>query len=121
MAQRQATAPSRETGSRVPSKIVDKNTGKCYRTGKMLGKVRADDTLRSRPAAAVECSCGCCGCCYCECLLTDSTVFAALQGGFATAYQCTCVSSGEEKAVKVVARSSIRDSKSKQKVRAAPL
>ena len=39
------------------------------------------------------------------------------QGGFATAYQCTCVSSGKEKAVKVVSRASIRDSKSKQKVR----
>ena len=44
MAHRQTTARPRETGSRVPSKIVDKNTGKCYRTGKMLGKVRADGT-----------------------------------------------------------------------------
>jgi hypothetical protein len=43
-----------------------------------------------------------------------------LQGGFATAYQCSCLNSGTEKAVKVVARSSIRDSKSKQKVSAAP-
>ena len=38
---------SRDRGARVPSKIVDKNTGKAYRTGKMLGKVR----LRSLPIA----------------------------------------------------------------------
>ena len=52
--------------------------------------------------------------------LTASAAGLLLQGGFATAYQCTCLSSGTEKAVKVVARSSIRDSKSKQKVSAAP-
>ena len=39
---------SRDRGARVPSKIVDKNTGKAYRTGKMLGKVR----LRSLPIAS---------------------------------------------------------------------
>jgi hypothetical protein len=37
-------------GSRVPSKIVDKNTGKTYRTGKMLGKVRG--RRRAWPANA---------------------------------------------------------------------
>jgi hypothetical protein len=35
-----ARQSSRDRGSRVPSKIVDKNTGKTYRTGQMLGKVR---------------------------------------------------------------------------------
>ena len=53
--------------------------------------------------------------------LTAACPLLALQGGFATAYQCTCLGSGTEKAVKVVARSSIRDSKSKQKVSAALL
>ena len=40
------------------------------------------------------------------------------QGGFGTAYQCTCLASGKEKAVKVVARSAIHGAKEMQKVRA---
>lgn len=40
---------------------------------------------------------------------------AVSQGGFATAYSATCVSSGKERAIKVVTRASISQSKSKQK------
>ena len=55
MAHRQPTArhTSRDRGSRVPSKIVDKNTGKTYRTGKMLGKVRAAATADAISAIRV--------------------------------------------------------------------
>ena len=110
---------SRDRGARVPSKIVDKNTGKAYRTGKMLGKVR----LRSLPIALRSARAPAAGRARAAAAATGPAVrllscsaFRA-QGGFATAYQCTCVSSGKEKAVKVVSRASIRDSKSKQKVR----
>ena len=45
---------SRDHGSRVPSKIVDKNTGKAYRTGNMLGKV-THSAAQQHAAAASAC------------------------------------------------------------------
>ena len=77
--------------------------------------------MATRLSAAVRrCYMSWAGTCCCLCWRVADVGCAWLQGGFATAYQCTCLQTGKEKAVKVVARSSIRDSKSKQKVSAAP-
>eukprot|EP01046_Picozoa_sp_COSAG06_P013058 COSAG06_NODE_782_length_12363_cov_27.005463_2_plen_149_part_00 len=114
-------------GLRVPSKIVDRSTGKTYRTGKMLGKVHTSLCQRrcirhakvfhfwlSTHARAA----------WLASLVKEplkssaATLTMLFQGGFGTAYQCTCLASGKEKAVKVVARSAIRGAKEMQKVRA---
>ncbi len=85
MAQRQpqptARHSSRDMGSRVPSKIVDKNTGKAYRTGKMLGKVTR---ATSPPTPTRTHSCCCCGgggaCCCCCCCCCCSYCVRAARG-----------------------------------------
>ena len=46
-------------GYGVPSKIVDSNTGKTYRTGKMLGKVRAAGSQRCRRCRCHQCATHC--------------------------------------------------------------
>lgn len=91
--------------------ITDPVTGKCYRRGKVLGKVRVYVADRSLASSLLKCL-------FAYCFALCCFMFCLSQGGFAKCYELTDLSAGKVFAAKIIPHARVSKPHQREKVSA---